>query len=210
MSQTSTTRIDILRHGLPEGDGCLRGHTDFPITGAGLKQMAAAVDGLADVEQVLSSPLKRCCDFAVQFADQHALPIEQLDVWKEMNFGHWDGESRDQLWQSHGEVLTQYWQDPWQSTPHGGETLQAFDARIQGAWQLLLKQHRGKRLLLVTHAGVMKQLLRILLEMPENALYLQRLDLPYAARYRVTVFHDQDGQSWPQIQWPTQQQYESW
>lgn len=207
MNQTSITRIDILRHGLPEGDGCLRGHTDFPITAKGLEQMLVAVDGLVDVEQVLSSPLQRCSDFAKQFANQFSLPIEQLADWKEMNFGRWDGQSRDSLWQTERELLSEYWQNPWLSNPHGGESLREFDGRIQRAWQDVLNSYQGKRVLLVTHAGVMKQLLRILLDIPESANYLQRIDLPYAARYRVTVYRDENGVHWPQIQWPVQQQY---
>ncbi|WP_299013405.1 histidine phosphatase family protein [uncultured Photobacterium sp.] len=207
MVQTTTTRIDLLRHGLPEGDGCLRGHTDFPITTKGMEQMWLAVDGLADIEKVLTSPLSRCREFAEQFACRFSLPIEPLEYWQEMNFGHWDGQSRDMLWETYGDTLHQYWQNPWLSNPHGGETLREFDSRIQQAWQDLLHQNSGKRVLLVTHAGVMKQLLRILLDMPENAGYLHRLDLPYAARYRVTVFHDKNGVHWPQLQWPVQQQF---
>lgn len=207
MNQTSTTRIDILRHGLPEGDGCLRGHTDFPITTEGLAQMDAAVEGLHDVEQVLSSPLQRCHDFAKLFASNLSLPLEQCPDWKEMNFGRWDGQSRDSLWQTERELLSNYWKDPWQSTPHGGETLQEFDRRVVRAWQAMLSRYQGKRILLVTHGGVMKQLLRILLDMPESASYLQRIDLPYAARYRVTVYRDKNGEYWPQVQWPVQQQY---
>ncbi len=208
MTETSTTRIDILRHGLPEGDGCLRGHTDFPITAEGLEQMHAAVYGLLDVEQVLSSPLQRCHNFAKQFASQRSLPIEQYPDWKEMNFGRWDGQSRDSLWQTERELLSGYWKKPWQSPPpHGGESLHEFDRRVHRAWQEMLVRYQGKRILLVTHGGVMKQLLRILLDMPETASYLQRIDLPYAARYRVTVYRDENGEYWPQVQWPVQQQF---
>ena len=201
------TRIDILRHGLPDGHGCLRGHTDFAITEEGLAQMARAVQGLTDVEYVVTSPLKRCQVFAEQFAIQQAVPHHHAPEWMEMDFGDWDGQSHQALWDSLGETLGQYWANPWAGTPHTGETLQAFDARIQSAWQDLLHTCHGKRVLLVTHAGVMKQLMRILLEMPENAGYLQRIDLPYAARYRVTVYTDQDGTHWPQIQWPVEQQF---
>ena len=207
MDQTKITRIDFLRHGLPEGDGCLRGHTDFPITPQGLEQMWCAVEGLSDVEKVVTSPLVRCREFAEQFTGRFELPIEPVEHWKEMNFGHWDGQSRDSLWENYGETLSQYWQNPWKSNPHGGESLREFDSRIQQAWEALLAQNGGKRLLLVTHAGVMKQFLRILLDMPENASYLHRMELPYAARYRVTVYHDENGTNWPQLQWPVQQQF---
>ncbi|MGF1686794.1 histidine phosphatase family protein [Photobacterium japonica] len=201
------TRIDILRHGLPEGHGCLRGHTDFAITPQGLTQMARAVADIEDIEHVVSSPLQRCSVFAEQYAARYALPQHTATEWMEMDFGEWDGQRHDALWQAQGDVLTQYWQNPWINTPHNGETLPAFDARIQKAWQDLLRAYHGKKVLLVTHAGVMKQLMRIVLDMPENAAYLQRIDLPYAARYRVTVFTDQDGTHWPQIQWPVEQQF---
>ena len=202
------TRIDILRHGLPEGDGCLRGHTDFAITPTGLTQMAAAIADLKQVDVVVTSSLKRCSEFAELVAEEFSVLLERDDSWKEMNFGDWDGKTEDQLWQEQGKVIERYWQDPWgEETPHGGETLTEFDIRIEQAWQALLEQHQGKQVLLVTHAGVMRQLLRILLEMPKNTTYIKRIQLPYAARYRVTVCHDENGMDWPQIQWPIQQQY---
>ena len=207
MTQCVKTRIDILRHGLPEGHGCLRGHTDFPITESGLIQMHTAVKGLNDIEQIITSPLLRCSDFAYMFAQKFALPCQHFAHWKEMDFGEWDGQSHDSLWQQHGAILEQYWQNPWLSTPHGGEGLKDFDLRIQQAWNHLLEHYLWQKILLVTHAGVMKQLMRILLEMPETTSYLHRVDLPYAARYRVTVTTDDNGLHWPQIQWPIEQQY---
>ncbi|PSU09862.1 histidine phosphatase family protein [Photobacterium ganghwense] len=207
MDKGITTRVDILRHGLPEGHRCLRGHTDFAITATGLEQMTLAVAGLEDIEQVVCSPLQRCSHFAQTYARRFTLPCQESELWMEMNFGNWDGQPHDTLWQSHGQHLTDYWENPWQSTPHGGESLREFDGRIADAWKQLLADHAGKRILLVTHAGVMKQLMRILLEMPENAGYLQRIELPYAARYRVTNFTDANGQEWPQLQWPKEQQF---
>ncbi|PSW20138.1 histidine phosphatase family protein [Photobacterium sanctipauli] len=200
MSQGKTTRIDILRHGLPEGDGCLRGSTDFTITDVGLEQMNQSVSGLDDIEQVVTSPLHRCQYFASTFSARYALPIQNDPQWQELDFGQWDGQDKQALWQEHGEQLTRFWENPWLFTPHGGESLVEFDRRIQQAWQSLIDTYNGKRILLVTHSGVMKQLLRQLLSMPEDATYLQRIDLPYAARYRVTVYTDESGKHWPQLQ----------
>ena len=201
------TRVDFLRHGLPDGHGCLRGHTDFVITETGMMQMEQAVLGLDDIETVISSPLQRCSHFAQSFAEKCRQPLSLNPQWMEMNFGDWDGQSHQSLWDKHGSTLAKYWENPWLGNPHGGESLEAFDTRIAEAWQCLLSEQLGKRLLVVTHAGVMKQLLRLLLELPQNANYLHRIELPYAARYRVTVFTDQQGQHWPQIQWPIQQQF---
>ncbi|MGF1702913.1 histidine phosphatase family protein [Photobacterium makurazakiensis] len=208
MSDGVITRIDILRHGLPDGDGCLRGHTDFAITEKGLSQMSLAVKGLDDVEQVVTSPLARCRVFAEQYADNLSLPVQAQEQWQELNFGQWDGQDKNVLWQKHADSLTKYWENPWLTTPHGGEKLVDFDTRIQKAWQVLLEQFHGQRILLVTHSGVMKQLMRQLLAMPKDAAYLQCVDLPYAARYRVTVYTDEQGKHWHRMQWPVEQRFQ--
>ncbi|OAN12976.1 alpha-ribazole phosphatase [Photobacterium jeanii] len=202
------TQIDILRHGLPEGDGHFRGVTDFAITEQGLAQMATAIADITELEAVVSSPLQRCSQFARQYAQEKALPMTLQKEWQELDFGDWDGHSQQQIWQQYSKELESYWQDPWSHTPHKGETLVDFDQRIKGAWQSLLAQHHGKKILVVTHAGVMRQLLRQLLEMPQTAGFLQRLHLPYASRLRVTVYHDDNGQDWPQVQLPISQDFE--
>lgn len=199
------TQIDILRHGLPEGDNCLRGHTDFALTEQGFEQMKTAIENLKEVDCVVSSSLQRCSSFADQIAQKFTINALQSDSWREMDFGDWDGLTRQQLVEEIGDDVDHYWHNPWQvcedgSAPHNGETLDQFDIRIKQAWQDLLIHHKGKKILLVTHSGVMRQLLRQLLEMPRNTTYLHRIHLPYAARMRITVYHD-DHQDWPQLHW---------
>ncbi|WP_318478312.1 histidine phosphatase family protein [Photobacterium leiognathi] len=200
------TQIDILRHGLPEGDNCLRGHTDFALTEQGFNQMQLAVQGLKTLDTVVTSTLQRCAVFAEHIAETQNLEINYSDDWKEMDFGEWDGLTHQQLIERVGEDIDAYWYDPWQvcddgTAPHKGETLEQFDCRIKAAWRQLLQQFKGKKILLVTHSGVMRQLLRQLFEMPQNTVYLHRINLPYAARVRITVYHD-GNQDWPQLQWP--------
>ncbi|MGF1692197.1 histidine phosphatase family protein [Photobacterium kagoshimensis] len=206
-AKTMMTQVDVLRHGLPEGDGCLRGHTDFAITPTGLEQMHQAIADIASVDQIVSSPLQRCSDFARGLSSLMSAPLGLDEQWKELNFGVWDGQPHKTLWQTYQQELDMFWRDPWQHTPHQGETLPEFDLRVIQAWQRLLSEHKGKKILLVTHAGVMRQLLRHILEMPQTARYLQRLQLPYAARYRITIFHDENNEDWPQLHWPVSQQF---
>ncbi|BAX55098.1 bifunctional RNase H/acid phosphatase [Photobacterium damselae subsp. piscicida] len=60
------TRVDFLRHGLPEGDKCLRGHTDFALTEVGFAQMEHAASSLKELDVIVTSPLQRCATFAHQ------------------------------------------------------------------------------------------------------------------------------------------------
>ncbi|MEZ8094183.1 histidine phosphatase family protein [Photobacterium swingsii] len=206
-AKTMMTQVDVLRHGLPEGDGCLRGHTDFAITPTGLCQMHQAIADISHLDQIVSSPLQRCSNFAYALSTSRSTPLAIDAQWQELDFGDWDGRPHKELWQTYQQELDLFWRDPWHNTPHQGESLPEFDLRIIQAWQRLLSDYQGKKLLLVTHAGVMRQLLRHILEMPQTAKYLQRLQLPYAARFRITIFHDENNEDWPQLHWPISQQF---
>jgi broad specificity phosphatase PhoE len=204
----TTTHIVLLRHGLPEGDNCFRGHTDFKLTELGLQQMydAMANGYTADkrLDVVVSSPLSRCSQFAVDYATRQQCPVMIRPDFIEINFGEWDGQPKQKIWDDQQQELTQFWAEPWRYTPPKGESLIDYDIRIQRAWDELLTEFIGKNVLLVTHGGVIKQLLRQLLDMPQNSGYLERLDIPYAGRITISVYHDQDGKLWPRLHWPTQ------
>lgn len=199
----TTTHIELLRHGLPEGDECFRGHTDFPLTYVGFEQMKDAVVEMPAVDLVVTSPLGRCSQFAIYYADKHELGLLKKPEFMELNFGDWDGQSKQAVWEAHQQQLSQFWAQPWTFTPPNGEAIEQYDQRIQLAWSNLLNECKGKKVLLVTHGGVIKQILRQVLEMPKTSHYLQRIDIPYAARVTISVFHDDDDRLWPTVQWPT-------
>lgn len=46
----------------------------------------------------------------------------------------------------------------------------AFESRIRAAWQSLLAQHAGQRVLVITHGGVIRLLLCAALSLPRHQL----------------------------------------
>ena len=201
MSEWIKTQIHFLRHGLPEGEDCFRGRTDFPLTTEGLLQMIQKSEHFSGIDLVISSPLQRCCVFAKEYTQQCQIPLIIDNQWQEIDFGDWDGCSKHELWEASPTLLDAYWLDPWHITPPKGEALIDFDHRIQAAWQKVLLQHKGKNILIVTHGGVMKQIFRFCLSMPKNTDYLYRIHLPYAAYGSISVTHGQNGESWPVLNW---------
>ncbi|WP_413283504.1 histidine phosphatase family protein [Vibrio sp. MA40-2] len=199
----TTTHIELLRHGLPEGDECFRGHTNFALTEVGLQQMQASTASMPAVGCVITSPLQRCYKFAAGYAKKHHLELIEKAEFMELNFGDWDGKPKQKIWDEQQDKLATFWAKPWQFTPPNGEPVEQYDQRIQLAWTELLQQKKGQKILLVTHGGVIKQILRMVLEMPKTSHYLQRLDIPYAARVTISVFHDDDGTLWPTVHWPS-------
>ncbi|MFD2230891.1 histidine phosphatase family protein [Alkalimarinus sediminis] len=190
MSNYKETIIDLLRHGEPIGGRLLRGSQDDPLTEDGWSQMRASVGDHNPWQQVISSPLRRCSEFASQLSENRGLPYKKEAGFQEIGFGRWEGMSPEQIMAAFPGELEAYWRDPTEFSPPEGETLDAFIARIDSHWSKLLDEHQGQHVLLVCHGGVIRAIINKILEMPLNALW--RVEVPYAniSRIRVTHFDD--------------------
>lgn len=206
------TFIDVLRHGEPQGnpkDGSsiLRGSTDHPLTDKGWLQVEKRCQSILATEQqwdvIITSPLLRCAEFAHRIAEKQG--IEQVEIqsqWREIHYGDWENVSTQKIWQQQPELMEKMWQQPMEFCAPNGEPVREFSERIKQAWFELIKQHQGKRILLVCHGGVMRVLLQqLLLLAPEG---MNRFAIPYAAmsRFRVDygeAFDTQQDQVWPSL-----------
>jgi alpha-ribazole phosphatase len=183
------TTIDLLRHGEVEGGACYRGRTDHPLTAQGFQQMHEAVAKNFDWQVIVSSPLRRCVDFASLYSEQNALPRVVVDGFQEIDFGDWEGKTADQL---HAEELMRFYQPPFHYAPPNGESVAAFQQRIENAWQSLLQNQRGKKILLITHAGVIRMLFSFLLKIPLEKSFA--VEVSHASLTRFTCFHGADAE----------------
>lgn len=199
MSQTHRTEILFLRHGEPEDHLRLLGRTDPALSEKGWLQCRTAL-AEQQFEHIFSSPLKRCREFAesVAQASGQRLQIEQAFI--ELDFGDWDGKGFEQLWQEDREAFCAYRDDPFLNSPPNGESTAALLERITSRTLQLAKQHAGQRLLVVTHAGVIRALLLYLLnDNPQGCAHLTRVDVRHAAQLRISVYEDDAGRQWPQL-----------
>lgn len=151
--------VGLLRHGEVEGGSRFRGHTDDPLTPAGLAQMYAALADSDRWDRVISSPLIRCEEFASAFARQGSLPLTFDTRLKEIHFGQWEGRSAAELMAEDPEALARFWRDPNAYLPPGGESLAHFQARVLDAWYDILSAYADQHILIVTHGGVIRVLL---------------------------------------------------
>lgn len=185
MSDVASTTIDLIRHGEPEGGPRYRGQSDDPLCERGWTQMQQAVGDHRPWHVILSSPLRRCSDFARALAERHALPLEVDSRWMELGFGEWEGRTAKEIMANDSERLARFWADPIRHAPPGGERLDAFRERVIGAWNDMLARHVGRHLLIVAHAGTIRMLTSHALDMPLTRLF--RLHVPYAGITRVRV-----------------------
>ena len=192
-----TTIIDIIRHGEPEGGSKYRGHIDDPLSERGWAQMRAAVDGRNEWQQIVSSDLSRCAAFADEVAAKLTIPVESSAQFRELNFGDWEGMTAKEIMAKDEVALFSFWQDPLNNTPPNAEPLADFQQRIDSAWDEMISNHRGKHILLVGHAGMMRILLLKALGMSLDGFY--RFDPRNATIIRIRVDSGRHGESYSQL-----------
>lgn len=183
--RSATTRIDLLRHGETTAGARYIGSTDVPLTSWGWQQMAQALAGAGPWDGVISSPLRRCAEFAADFATRMGVAPVLDAAWQEIHFGAWENCAADELLRTAPQALRSFWADPLQHTPPDGESLRDFQRRILSAWQACLARHAGQRVLLVTHGGVIRTLRCHVEQRPLSELL--NLSVPPGTLHRVTI-----------------------
>lgn len=194
-----TTKIALIRHGEPKQLGLLLGRTDLELSPVGEQQLTAKLDNLL-FDRIISSPLKRCAVIANLIASKRNVKLEVDEQIQEMNFGDWDGLSYDSLWQQTPSI-GDFWQNPDKVTPPNGETLIGFNNRVNHWWNTLIRQQQGN-VVVVTHAGVIKQILNNLLMANDSNSHVDNnivgaYKVNYAGIVNIEVTLDEDGYPWP-------------
>lgn len=180
------TTIDLVRHGEVQTPGLFCAKANEPLSETGWHQLKA----LKNQEKwsgIVSSPQKRCSEFAAQLAQHQRIPLCVDQTWREMNFGRWSGQSYQSVWETDAPLLTQLWKTPLGFTAPEGESMQDFIIRIQGGWEKLLKQYQSEHILVLTHAGAIRALLATV------------LNIDYQSTQKFTVAHGKINRirSWP-------------
>ena len=170
--------LDLLRHGDTAAVG-FRGRSDDALSELGWQQMRAATAHFGPWGYVLSSPLRRCAEFAREIARERGIPCTTDARLVELDFGAWEGKTNDQLMSSDDAALQAFWRDPWAYAPTGGEPLPQMAARVFEALAELAQGSAQGRGLVVTHGGVIR-------------LFLARArGLPFARLAEISVGHAQ-------------------
>ncbi len=197
MNATPEMCVDLLRHGEAEGGDRFRGSTDDPLTPHGWAQMAAALGDDCTWDGIVSSPARRCADFARHLAHRHGISLQIEKRLREIHFGAWEGKRAADLPAADADVLARFWTDPAHHPPPGGESLIRFRTRVVDAWEALIERHAGERILLVSHGGAIRMILGHVLDIPLNRL--PRIEVSHAAVSRVRLQRDAEGRLLPSL-----------
>lgn len=158
-----------VRHGRTAWNADLRfqGQTDVPLDGHGRGQamVLAAELRTPPLDRAVSSDLVRCAETARIILGEHpCVPLRLDPDLREMAFGEWEGLTWAQIVRKNPKVALDGWSRPKTQAPPGGERFTDVVARAERAVRRLQDEMpEGGRVLVVTHAGVLHALLRVVL-----------------------------------------------
>lgn len=160
-------RLILIRHGHVAGntlsEARVNGWTECPLSPLGRRQARALRHRLAlepPAAALYSSPLQRAVDTARALAGLPLGPLRLLPELREMYCGEIDGlpapeaqQRYPHLWEANQR------QDDEDLHWPGGETYREFRQRCLTGLRRIVQTHPGERAVVVTHAGVISQIL---------------------------------------------------
>ena len=160
---SNLTTFYIVRHGQTKWnlEGLMQGHSDSPLTKEGEEQAKILGDKLKNIkfDLVFSSDLFRAKRTAEVIALEHMLAVKTTELLRERNFGKYEGQPYkalhvydELLWKLNKKERHNFSQD-------GVENEASFIRRIFMFLRETAITHPGKKILVVSHGGVMRSLL---------------------------------------------------
>ncbi len=179
------TVLALLRHGktMWNEEGRIQGRKDSPLSQKGSKQVHdwGKFIGNYTIDQIIASDLGRVRE-TVAIIQQYCnpVPVEWTKKLREQAWGEWEGKTFHELKNEQPEELAAQIRAGWDFRPPGGESRKEVLQRALPVIQDILQQYSGKRVLVVSHEGIVKSLIYHLAGrafLPEEKKLLQKRQL---------------------------------
>lgn len=154
------TTLYLVRHGETEWNalGKFQGCKDIALSPQGINQAKYVSDRLkGKFDYIYSSPLKRAYKTASIIGMQGGFKIEILNDLREINFGDWEGMTVKEIKDNFPSEF-EIWRSDISEAPLCGGDLSIKNAAIRAKNAILdtVKKHKGKRIVMVAHGGIIK------------------------------------------------------
>ncbi|WP_406310237.1 bifunctional RNase H/acid phosphatase [Streptomyces sp. NBC_00623] len=185
----------LLRHGetalTPEKRFSGSGGSDPELSAAGRHQAERVAESLAargTIQEIISSPLRRCRETAATVGARLGLPVQIEDGLRETDFGAWEGLTFAEVRERYGPDLDAWLASTRTPPTGGGESFAEVARRVSATRDRLTTRHAGRTVLLVTHVTPIKTLARLALGAPPESLF--RMELSAASLSAVAYYAD--------------------
>jgi 2,3-bisphosphoglycerate-dependent phosphoglycerate mutase len=168
------TELLFIRHGETDWNRQQRfqGQIDVPLNATGHLQAARLGARLAaePPDLLVSSDLQRARDTAAPLATAWAQTPLLMQGLREQSFGLLEGLDVPAIQARHPELWARWLEHAADFALPGGESLRTFHARVLAAVNELAAAHTGRRIVVVTHGGVLDMLWRSARGLPLDGL----------------------------------------
>ena len=167
------TSITLVRHGETEWNVLrrLQGRQNSELTPYGLEQAEMTSEALKnlDFDIIYTSDLKRAIITTEIINRYHNLEVKIDSALSERNFGVMEGLTREVLQDKFPEVYSGYMARKEDYQIPGGESLIEYTEKVRQSLQNIIRKYKGKRILIITHGGVLDCIMRIIFNYPMSA-----------------------------------------
>ncbi|MEW6572731.1 MAG: alpha-ribazole phosphatase [Bacillota bacterium] len=173
-------RIYLIRHGETLWNHALKyqGHTDIGLSDRGIRQAKALAKRLSSERfaAFYASDLRRAIDTARIVAGPHNGRVLPVPALREINFGEWEGLTRDEIKARFPDVSRQWWDTPYTTRLPGGETLEEVSTRAVQALEGIALSHPDEQVVVVSHGGTIRAAIATFLYMDLNQYWRLKQD----------------------------------
>ena len=174
------TKLIIVRHGYTDWnqEHKFQGQRDIPLNKKGKRQarQTAAELGEEKIDSIYCSDLKRARKTARLINKEHELEINLCKKLRELNFGDWEGCTYREIKQNWPDLHEQWQENPVKYPPPAGEKLADFKERIEAVFSRLVAGNKGETVLVVTHGGVIRVYLTVVLDLFPDGFWQFNID----------------------------------
>ncbi len=198
-----TTRLYLVRHGATQltAEDRFSGSVGVDLSDEGRAQAQQLATRLADdrLAAVFCSPLSRTMETAGILAAPHGLSPLPFDGLREINHGHWEGLTRQEVEEKFQDEYTAWESDPFTFAPAGGESGISVLARALPVIREIVVKHEGEDILVVSHKATLRLIISSLLgfdargyrdRLDQAPACLNILDFKDPVRVRLMLFND--------------------
>lgn len=154
------TTVLLIRHGETPWNilGKFQGSTDIELSEEGIRQAELLRDRLkGDFDYIYASPLKRAYKTAEVISSGFDKEITIAPEIREINFGEWEGLTLKGIEEKFPDVFHEWRTDKVEAKFSGGD-LSLLNASIRAKNCIIdiVKKHKGKKIAIVAHGGIIK------------------------------------------------------
>lgn len=122
-----------------------------------------------DYDIIISSPSERC----YLLADFFKFDYQTDERLREMNFGSWELKKWTDIPE---QEINPWYKDFIHTNTSGGENLLEMQTRVLGFWNELIQKKDINKVLITTHAGVIRLILQTVLQFPLENMFSIQID----------------------------------